>query len=304
MDKSDKAVPELKQAEIELIDARVQIEMTPPSIEEETIGFGAKCFIAGCLPYRKPKPNAIEHGIWKRENGEYTLMIQGGMKGLPFGRYPRLFILWLTKEVITKQSKRIVLGNSIREFLGNVGVDSSRGRNGAGRNMMEQISLFLESRVMFRRESAATLDFKPVNFVDGYHMFWDPKEPDNLSLFDCYIELGDVFYNELSNYVVPLDLRAVARMQSPMQLDIYQWLAYRLHYIKPNQPSRPTWKQLQMQFGSTTKADREFRRMFKENLKNVLMLYPQARVEVSDNGLILKNSKPPVPKLQIVKPGD
>lgn len=85
--------------------------------------------------------------------------------------------------------------------------------------------------------------------------------------------------------------------KSPLALDVYVWLCARLHNLKG--VGRPTWEQLQAQFGSQT-TRKEFVRLFKGALDIALQQYPQARVaERVDSrgrslGLELRPSPPAV----------
>jgi hypothetical protein len=75
-------------------------------------------------------------------------------------------------------------------------------------------------------------------------------------------------------------------------LDIYCWLAHRLHVLE--KPCEITWRALQAQFGAGTDRLRNFRARFIENLDLATAVYPAAAVEASDRGLLLRPSPPPV----------
>ena len=63
-------------------------------------------------------------------------------------------------------------------------------------------------------------------------------------------------------------------------IDVYLWLAYRLHILE--QPVSVTWSALQAQFGSNYQRLSGFKPRFVEILEQALAVYPQARVEVGD----------------------
>ena len=93
-------------------------------------------------------------------------------------------------------------------------------------------------------------------------------------------------------------LKALKR--SPMALDIYCWLTYRMCYLK--RPTNIPWGALQTQFGADYARDaqgiRNFRKAFVHHLKKVAEVYRTAHVEPSDNGLLLKPSPPHVRMLR------
>jgi hypothetical protein len=64
-------------------------------------------------------------------------------------------------------------------------------------------------------------------------LWWDPKSPDQKELFDSKVILSQPFFREIIDRPVPLDKRALAALsKSPLQLDIYCWLTYRMSYLK------------------------------------------------------------------------
>ena len=87
-----------------------------------------------------------------------------------------------------------------------------------------------------------------------------------------------------------------------MALDIYAWLAQRLHRVPANKPQFVPWAALHQQFGLHYARVRDFRRVFLDTLGQVWAVYPAARVgeelsrEGKSAGLVLYNSPSPVPK--------
>jgi hypothetical protein len=88
---------------------------------------------------------------------------------------------------------------------------------------------------------------------------------------------------------VPIDIRALrALRRSPMALDIYCWLTYRMSYLR--KPTLIPWFALEAQFGADYSRTRAFREAFLEHLKSVLVIYPGAKVEPLPDGLELRPS--------------
>lgn len=281
-----------------LIDAATDIKGSEATYEDRA--FGAKCLVSAALPYRNPKPEQLVNGAWVRRNGDYTLWVQGGPQGLPFGTYPRIFIIWLTTEAIRTGNKKIVTGGNFSEFCRKLNVDRSRGKNGAGRRLIEQAERLLDSRAAFVTGGLDTaLSFKKTDilqFSDNHTLFFDAEENGRQqSLFESEIVLTDKFFNEITQHCIPLDLRAVlALQQSPLELDIYQWLAYRMFTLR--RPAFPTWQQLYDQFGSTYSRLRDFRADFLKALHSVSQVYPHLNIAQSESGLMLSPSLTAVPK--------
>jgi len=75
--------------------------------------------------------------------------------------------------------------------------------------------------------------------ADKFIVFWDPKSPQQTNLFKSTVRLSETFYDEIINNKVPIDLRALyALKRSPMALDIYCWLTFRMSYLKRKRSSR------------------------------------------------------------------
>lgn len=73
-----------------------------------------------------------------------------------------------------------------------------------------------------------------------------------------------------------------------MALDLYCWLTYRNSYLA--KPTRVPWPALQAQFGADYDDRRNFKRKFLAAMRQVLVLYPSARVKQVRGGLLLKPS--------------
>jgi hypothetical protein len=117
------------------------------------------------------------------------------------------------------------------------------------------------------------------------------------SLFVETARLSETFYEHLRKHPVPLEEAALKAISNNSQaLDVYCWLAYRLHVL----PAARTvsWPALFAQFGSSYKKLAHFKMRFVDSLKIATAVYRDANVELDEKGLILRPSPPPVaPKL-------
>ena len=77
-----------------------------------------------------------------------------------------------------------------------------------------------------------------------------------------------------------------------MALDLYAWLAYRLHALKG--PTPVSWRALKPQFGMGFGRMDNFRARFLDNLKLALADLFVAKVEIDEGGLVLHPSRSPV----------
>jgi hypothetical protein len=107
----------------------------------------------------------------------------------------------------------------------------------------------------------------------------------------------------LQQHAVPLneaDLAALAH--SALAIDLYSWLAQRLHRVNPNRPAFIQWPALKQQFGPDYNLMQNFKKKFRVALRQVQARYKAARIEVDGYGMRLHNSPPPVTKRLVMLP--
>jgi len=79
-----------------------------------------------------------------------------------------------------------------------------------------------------------------------------------------------------------------------MAIDLYIWLAYRLHHL--TRATRVPWPAVYRQFGAGFALQRQFKVHAREALALALAAYPEAQVKVDDEALTLLPSPAPVPE--------
>jgi hypothetical protein len=105
--------------------------------------------------------------------------------------------------------------------------------------------------------------------------------------------LHEDFFAEITSSAVPVDLRAVHQLKSsPLALDLYTWLTYRMSYLR--RPTLVPWRGLQAQLGADYARPRDFRRMALARLGDVVDAYPELRIRGQTEGLRLYPSPPHV----------
>jgi hypothetical protein len=125
-------------------------------------------------------------------------------------------------------------------------------------------------------------------------MFIEDDNPQG-GLFVEKAVLSQSFFDELKKHPVPVEEAAVRQIaNNSVALDVYCWLAYRLHSL--HAPITVSWKALHSQFGRSVARIDHFKDHFRTALGLAMSVYPDACVDEADNGigLVLKPSKPPV----------
>jgi len=79
-----------------------------------------------------------------------------------------------------------------------------------------------------------------------------------------------------------------------------------LHRIPHGKPQFVSWTAVKGQFGADSGRMNDFRKKFLLTLRQALLCYPKAKIEMNHGGLTLRNNPPPVSTRLIVveKPGD
>ena len=250
------------------------------------------------LPHKRPANNAE---IWKLDNGTTTLLVEPGVRmqhgepvhvGVPFGAIARLILIYLQSEALRTGSREVELGGSLRTFLGRLGI-SVGGKT--TKLVLEQAERISRCRLTFHAARQGTSLMVSQNIVD-VAMFVDPNgEEGQGNLFVEVARLGEGFFEQLRQHAVPLDEAAIRHIRnSSMALDVYCWLAYRLHSLTMERTI--TWAALAGQFSAGIKLRKHFKPAFREALDLAMAVYRDAQVEMTDTGLILKPSPPPVRK--------
>jgi hypothetical protein len=128
-----------------------------------------------------------------------------------------------------------------------------------------------------------------------HQLWWSPRDPEQRPLWNSMVVLSVGFYYELVAHAVPIDLRALKALKgSPLALDIYSWLTYRMSYLR--KPCLIPWEALQTQFGADYGRPRDFKRKFLAHQVDVLHVYPTACLSDQAPGLLLRPSPTHLPR--------
>jgi hypothetical protein len=268
-------------------------------IEEEAakeagaLGYMARSLVQATLPHSK-----VEGNEFKRINGSFRLtMLADSEIGLPYGSYPRLLMAWISTEAVLTKNRTLVLGKSLSDFMRQLDLLPTGGRWGTISSLKNQMKKLFSASISCTYDDGNRWAIKNIQPVDQADLWWDPKSPEQITLFESTITVGEVFFKEIINNPIPIDIRALkALKQSAMAIDIYCWLTYRMSYLKKN--TCIPWGALELQFGSDYKLTRQFKAKFLQHLKAVQVVYPEVKLEEGEGGLILKPSLTHVPLIK------
>jgi hypothetical protein len=214
------------------------------------------------------------------------------LQPVPYGALPRLALAWVSTYAKRHGTREIPIGDSAAEFLRIMGIEGDDGRRYS--TLRKQMNALAACRLQLGYKGR-TFNGQP---VDQFDAWLSNRETGQRALWPGVMLLSDNFFHELAENAVPLDNRALHALKgSALALDVYAWLAHRLHRID-GRPVILYWTNLREQFGQEYQgknANKDFKTAFLAALRAVLAVYPQAKVKQVTGGLMLMASPPPIP---------
>lgn len=263
--------------------------------EAGALGYMGRAFVQATMPHKKVSGNEFV-----RTNGLFKLvMLAPSDVGLPYGSLPRLITAWITTEAVRTKSRELVLGRSLSDFMRQLDLVPTGGRWGSITRLRDQMKRLFSASISCTYGHSGGMAGINMQVVEKYDLWWKPKQPNQSTLWESTVTLSQAFFDEITEHPVPLDMRALkALRRSPLALDMYSWLTYRMSYLR-HETAIP-WVALQKQFGSSYAEDakglKNFKQAFKREMRKVLCVFGDARVNYESQDLILYPSKPHIRK--------
>ena len=280
-----------------LIERAADIAMNPPTGEDMAFTHAVLCQVG--LPRAK-----VAGREFMRQSGQAWVNVQAGwldegrgpvQQPIPYGVMPRLALAWVSTYAVRHGTREIPIGDSAAEFL----------RLMLGADTVSQGARYTTLRKQMHALAACRLQlgFRGRTFngqpVEQFDAWVSNRDSSQRPLWPGVMTLSDHYFNELRDSAVPLDNRALHALKgSALALDVYAWLAHRLHRIE-GKGVLLHWKSLREQFAQEYKGkdpDKDFKKEFLPVLRRVQAVYPNANVKQVTGGLLLLGSPPPIPK--------
>lgn len=280
-----------RQGELDLFQLSLEIEEKPAK-DHNQLGVIATAMIYASLPHSE-----IEGAVFKRRNGDLSLTILNDPDiGLPYGKMPRLITAFLCTEAKRTKEPVISLGRSKNEFAKKLGLGTGGGPRGDLTRLTEQAKRLFTSHITLIGAPDSQFHWRNVNLTDSGMLLWNPHDPDAKSPWESQLTLSQKFFDECIAHSVPIDLRVLHKLRSPLAIDIYIWMTYRYNSISA--PTPISWKQLKWQFGANYADDEQglknFITSFKTCLRMVSSVYREAKFRTTKDTLTLLPSPPHV----------
>jgi hypothetical protein len=269
-----------------VIEARLAAAAVEPSSPQKPLYLDST-FCQIYFPHRDPG----EERVVRRENGNLTMELAAGKiimpgygindirLGLPWGPKARVILMYLSQRALLTHNPVINVEENLSTFVHLALKQASYGRNCIA--VKEQLSRLAGTSLQITRKK----DERSVVVVNGYFIHGCEMWLEGRVVWPKQIVLSQDYFHDLNAHAVPLvedHIRALSH--NAMALDIYAWLAHRLHRIARHRPQQISWLRLWGQFGHNYELLFNFRRDFRKALKQVLILYKKAHVEEGVRG--------------------
>lgn len=275
------------------------------SSSPEDLTFQHSIMAQCALPAARPPNGTLS---WESRQGRATLLVEAGKAlnpntghfeqlGLPYGSKSRLLLMHLNSEAVRRQSPIIPVEDTMTAFFRRL---MGRTQDGRQAKMLKgQLSALAAAQ--FRMGISGPESALQVNTqIVGAFNLWFEKDDSQRILWPSTLKLSLDYFESLTRFAVPLDERAIAALaHSAIALDIYCWLAQRLHRIPAGKPQFVPWPLLHAQFGQGYNRIRKFRLFMSGILPQIHVVYPDARFSADAQGMHLENSMPPVKKRMV-----
>lgn len=212
--------------------------------------------------------------------------------GVPHGPYARLILYYLMDRALETNDTEVELGQTLTDFL--IRLELKPGGE-TRKRVRDQIERIARCRLTFHIHGEGYSGVSNQSIVETAVFFDEDRRFDerHSGPFKDRIRLSQAFFSQLKEHAVRLDERAIRRIANNSRaMDVYSWLAFRLHRLAA--PVFIPWSTLRQQFGKSIHVTRNFPAVMKDDTQLALAVYPDAKVDIQDRGLLLHGSPPPV----------
>jgi hypothetical protein len=261
-------------------------------------GYLARELVQCGMPLSKPIDTSIV-----RKNGNVRVIYTSGVDregkpiGLPYGTMARYLMLYINSQAFIQRSPRIKVTSHLYEFLRELDIPITTGKRGSTKTLRDQINRLLRSQIAFVREDESRDSYAIMPISGEYDIWWNYSIPQQDSFFESWIELGDKFYQSIISSPVPILLEHVKQLRgSPLAIDFYVWVSYRLFMLgqKRGAVLRLAVPVLKDQLGSSFTRSRDFVVHMNEAIDKVKAVFPHLDCTLTNNGFTLNAGPTPL----------
>ena len=177
-----------------------------------------------------------------RTNGALKVSVSAHpLLELPYGRYPRLLMAWVTTEAVRTKEPVLQLGPSLTSFMSQLGLLPRGGRTGPIGRLRDQMQRLFGATIAFTwdRRTAGEWHDSGFRVSNETHLWWNPVRPEQAVSWRSTVTLSPGFFEAVCDRPVPIDLRVLKALRSPMAIDLY--CLHRKRWRVHTFPERPTY---------------------------------------------------------------
>lgn len=275
---------------------------------KQDVGYTNRIFVQALFPYKE-----LDDKIRTVHSGNQQISVMSP-NGVPYGKYPRLIMALINTLAVENagkaeagiishdEARKIYLGRSMNSFMASLGV-SARGTGGAKGTLTilrEQLVRLASSTISVQSRTSKRIMGANAQIVKSWDLWFDPANPDQLSLSDSYLELTPDFYEQICENPIPIDMKVLTKISRPRAMDLYLWITVKKYRVwKTNQAQEMfDWQSLAASLAVKQPADSNdlamFRREIKKSLSQIEKLWPEIDCEATKEGLIVRKGPLPV----------
>ena len=239
--------------------------------------------VSTTLPHRRVKEEKFV-----RTNGDLRMRLTATTDdGLPYGVYPRLALMHFTTRALLEGRMKFRVGASATDFLAQLGIARSAGARGPATRARQQMRRLGSTAFTWERKGS------PQRSPKDWRGFLLAADWERRPGAGMHITLSQPFFDMAHSSSVPLDAQIVQKLRrSPLALDAYAWLTWRVSTLKKD--TVIPWLSLERQLGCDYRMPRQFRFEFRRRLRQITSLWPGVEAEPQQRGLLLRPCAPSV----------
>ena len=293
-------------------------EMAVPVFSESTeaavfgapsVGYQHSVMMMCFLPQKRPAAGERKYVV---RHGKAALQVTAGDLAnpeewgefkecpLPFGSRARLILPYINAYAVRGRTREVDLGESLRQFLGRLGmtVDGRRARE-----VTEQVEAIAAATIqlgVWREDRVVTKYGRVADAVS----FWLEKDQGQKTMWQPAMWLSQEYYDVLVERPVPVDMGHLMQLtRSPRRMDLYSWLTYRTSGIGQGREVHIKLSDLQRVFGPEIGTEWDFKRRLKEDLDAIANVYREFKVDLQGDVLMLRRSPTPIAREGVARLG-
>ena len=291
-------------------DVEGNLEKPSPDDSDDQIVYQHAVLMQCFLPAKRLPDNQRSHVV---HHGRTALRVEGGALAkpdaigefrtfpVPFGTQPRLILPAINQSALANRSRTVNLAPSTRRFMGRLGL-SFDGRR--GRKITEAVQAVAAAQMVLGTWETDGAPRSRFARIAKEVTFWVERDERQRSLWEPEMILTQEYYDAITEYPVPIKLSHLTALgRSPRRMDLYCWLAYRTSRIPGREAVHIQLSELHRVFAPGIASLKRFKQKFCEDITAVHEVYPDFRISIRGDLLVLHASPPPVkPRLVITIP--